>query len=240
MLLDAVDYFAQTKPKYRQNQFGGTIGGPIVKNHLFFFGDVEANRIIFGETDTYTVPTALMRQGNFSELLNPGLTGQSQPTVLYQPGSKGSALLACNGQQNVFCPNQINSIAQGLLNLYPLPNANGGKTYNNYVFNRNNLDNTVQWDGRIDWNASAHDQAFFRMSYYNERGNYAPPLGPILDGGSYGVRRIDHQHGRELCAERDARVHRHPGERVPLRLQLGSLPVPAAGRSSRISRPPWA
>jgi hypothetical protein len=185
-VLDAVDYFAQNKPKYRQNQFGGTIGGPILKNHLFFFGDVEANRIIFGETDTYTVPTALMRQGNFSELLNPSLTGQSQPTTLYQPGSNGSALLACNGQQNVFCPNQINSIAQGLLNLYPLPNANGGKTYNNYIVNRNNLDNTVQWDGRIDWNATAHDQAFFRMSYYNERGNYAPPLGPILDGGSYG------------------------------------------------------
>jgi len=186
-VLDAVDYFAQNKPKYRQNQFGGTIGGPILKNHLFFFGDVEANRIIFGETDTYTVPTALMRQGNFSELLNPGLTGQSQPTTLYQPGSNGSALLACNGQQNVFCPNQINSIAQGLLNLYPAPNANGGKTYNNYVVNRNNLDNTVQWDGRIDWNATAHDQAFFRMSYYNERGNYAPPLGPILDGGNYGA-----------------------------------------------------
>jgi outer membrane receptor protein involved in Fe transport len=175
--LDAVDYFAKTKPKYRQNQFGGTIGGPIKKDHLFFFGDVEANRIIFGETDTYTVPTTLMRQGNFTELLNPGLSGQSQP---------GSAPLACNGQQNVFCPTQINSIAQGLLNLYPLPNANGGKTYNNYVVNRNNLDNTVQWDGRIDWNASQHDQAFFRMSYYNERGNYAPPLGPILDGGSYG------------------------------------------------------
>ncbi|HEY1753958.1 MAG TPA: TonB-dependent receptor [Bryobacteraceae bacterium] len=184
--LDAVDYFAKTKPKYRQNQFGGTIGGPIKKDHLFFFGDVEANRIIFGETDTYTVPTTLMRQGNFSELLNPGLSGQSQPVLLYQPGSNGSALLACNGQQNVFCPTQINSIAQGLLNLYPLPNANGGKTYNNYVVNRNNLDNTVQWDGRIDWNASQHDQAFFRMSYYNERGNYAPPLGPILDGGSYG------------------------------------------------------
>jgi outer membrane receptor protein involved in Fe transport len=184
--LDAVDYFAKSKPKYRQNQFGGTIGGPIIKDHLFFFGDVEANRIIFGETGTYTVPTALMRQGNFTELLNPALTGKSQPTLLYQPGSKGSAPLACNGVQNVFCPGQINPIAQGLLNLYPLPNANGGKAYNNYVVNRNNIDNTVQWDGRIDWNATAHDQAFFRMSYYNERGDYAPPLGPILDGGSYG------------------------------------------------------
>ncbi|HVW77009.1 MAG TPA: TonB-dependent receptor [Alloacidobacterium sp.] len=185
--LDAIDYFAKTTPEYRQNQFGGTIGGPIVKNHLFFFSDVEANRVIFGETDTYTVPTALMRTGDFSELLNTSLTGSSNPTILYQPGTKGSALLACNGRQNVFCSNQIDTVAQGILNLYPLPNANDGKTYNNYVFNRKNSDNTVQWDGRLDWNASARDQAFFRMSYYNERGNYAPPLGPILDGGSYGA-----------------------------------------------------
>jgi hypothetical protein len=91
--LDAVDYFAKAKPKYRQNQFGGTIGGPIVKDHLFFFGDVEANRIIFGETDTYTVPTARIRQGNFSELLNPALTGQSQPTLSTNPDQRVRHLL---------------------------------------------------------------------------------------------------------------------------------------------------
>ena len=86
-------------------------------------------------------------------------------------------------------------MALRLLNMYPMPNANGGATYNNYVTNRNNIDNTVQWDGRIDWNATQHDQAFFRMSYYNERGDYAPPLGPILDGGNYGSDEGTHQHG---------------------------------------------
>ncbi len=184
--LNAFDYFAKTQPEYRQNQFGGTIGGPILRNHLFFFGDVEADRVVFGETGTYSVPTSRMRNGDFTELLNPSLTGSSKPITLYQPGSKGSAVLACNGVLNVFCSNQIDSAAQRILNLYPLPNANGGKTYNNYIFNRKNIDNTAQWDARIDWNATQHDQAFFRMSYYNERGNYAPPLGPILDGGSYG------------------------------------------------------
>ena len=184
--LDARDYFAQTTPEYRQNQFGGTIGGPILKNKLFFFGDVEANRIVFGSTGTYTVPTALMRQGDFSELLNPSLTGSSQPTVLYQPGSNGTALLSCNGRQNVFCPNQIDAIGQRILNLYPTPNTNGNLTYNNYIVNTNDTNNSVSWDGRIDWNASQHDQAFFRMSYYNLRGNYPGPLGNVLDGGGYG------------------------------------------------------
>ncbi len=184
--LDAKDYFALTKPEYRQNQFGGTVGGPIIKNKLFFFGDVEADRIVFGSTGTYSVPTALMRQGDFSELLNPSLTGASQPTVLYQPGSNGTALLTCNGNQNVFCADQIDSVAQGILKLYPMPNANGADTYNNYVVNTNDTNNSVSWDGRIDWNPSRHDQAFFRMSYSNLRGGYPAPLGPILDGGGYG------------------------------------------------------
>ena len=183
--LDAREYFAKSTPKYRQNQFGATVGGPIIKDHLFFFGDVEATRIIQGRTGTYSVPTVKMRNGDFTELLNTDLTGSSQPVTLYQPGSNGSAPLTCNGQQNVFCANQINKVAQGILNLYPLPNANDGKTFNNYVFNVPVVDNTVSWDGRIDWNITAHDQAFFRMSYYNERGFYAAPFGPILDGGGY-------------------------------------------------------
>jgi hypothetical protein len=185
-VLDAKDWEAQSIPKYRENQFGATLGFPIIPNKLFFFGDVEANRIVFGETSTETVPTALMRKGNFSELLNTGLSGQSNPVQLYQPNSGGGALLACNGQQNVFCPNQIDPVAQRLLNLYPLPNANGGKLYQNYVVNRNSTDNTWQWDARMDYNFSAKDQIFARFSYLNEPGNRPPPLGPILDGGGFG------------------------------------------------------
>ena len=183
--LDAIDYFAKTKPEFRQNQFGGTIGGPILKNKLFFFGDVEADRLVSGNVYIQTVPTALERQGNFSELLNTALSGNSQPVNLFEPGTRTTPL-TCNGQQNVFCPNQINAIAQRVLNLYPQPNANNGLLYNNYIFNQHQSSNTVQWDGRVDWNPSDKDQSFFRMSYYNTRGNDAPPLGTILDGGYYG------------------------------------------------------
>jgi hypothetical protein len=194
-VLDARDFDALTIPKYRENQFGGTLGGPIIKNKLFAFGDVQANRIIFGETSTLTVPTALMRTGNFSELLNPALTGSAQPIQLYQPNSGGSGdptgkstlnQLSCNGANNVFCANQVNPLAQKILNLYPLPNTNGALTYNNYIVNRNSSDNTVQYDGRVDYNLSDHDQAFARFSYVHENSLRPPPLGNVLDGGSFG------------------------------------------------------
>jgi len=186
----ARDYFNQTpqpEPAYHQNQFGGTLGGPFWKNKLFWFADIEALRVVSPSNSTYTVPTALMRQGNFSELLNTSLTGDSQPVTLYEPGSGGATPLTCNSQPNVFCTNQIDTTAQKLLNLYPSPNNGAvGQTYNNYVVNTSTGDNTVQWDARLDWNASRDDQAFFRASYYNERGTYNPPLGFVLDGGGYG------------------------------------------------------
>jgi hypothetical protein len=183
--LNARQFNALSVPEYHQNQFGATIGGPILRNRLFFFGDVEANRIIDGNPVFATVPTTLMRTGNFSELLNPSLTGQ-QAVNLYQPGSGGTTPLACNGSANVFCPAQLSSVAQHILSLYPLPNTNNGLTYNNYTANLNTVDNTVQWDGKINWNLSDHDQAFTRVSYSNDRGNIPAPLGPVLDGSSFG------------------------------------------------------
>ena len=184
--LDARDYFAQTVPEYRENQFGATLGFPILRNRLFFFGDTQANRIVQGSPTTFTVPTALERQGNFSELLNPAINGTGIPIQLYQPGSAGGPggtdKLSCNNQNNVFCPGQIDSVAENILKMYPMPNANNGAVYNNYVVNLNTTNNTFQYDTRVDWNISARDQAFGRFSYSNMH-QYSPsPLGPILDG----------------------------------------------------------
>lgn len=183
--LNARQFNAQSVPAYHQNQFGATIGGPIIRNRLFFFGDGEANRIIAGNPVFLSVPTALMRSGNFSELLNSTLTGQ-QPVQLYEPGGGGATPLSCNGNDNVFCSSQLSSVAQHILSLYPLPNTNNGRTYSNYTANQNTVDNTAQWDGKLNWNVSEKDQAFTRMSYSNDRGNIPPPLGPVLDGSSFG------------------------------------------------------
>lgn len=179
--LDAKDWNALTVPKYRENQFGATFGGPILRNKLFVFGDAENNRIIFGQAGTYTVPTAKMRNGDFTELLNTSFTGQAQPIILYAPNSGGASLLAYNGQQNIFAPSQIDSVAQAILKLYPNPTSTASLT-NNYTVNLNDVDNTFHWDLRADWNVSSNDQAFVRFSYTNEPSFYPAPLGSILDG----------------------------------------------------------
>jgi hypothetical protein len=173
-----------TTPPYHQNQFGATLGFPLLKNRLFFFGDTQATRITYAVTSLNTVPTALMREGNFTELLNTSLTGSVQPIQLYQPNSGGTATLSCNGQNNVFCPGQINPLAQNILNLYPLPNTNGGMTYNNEVENLVSTSNTYQWDTRLDWIPSSRDQAFARLSYSNSRGYMPPPFGTVLNGST--------------------------------------------------------
>jgi hypothetical protein len=183
--LSAKNWNALTMPPYHDNEFGATLGLPILRNRLFFFGDAQANRVTDGTTDTLTVPTALMRQGNFSELLNTSLTGSAKPTQLYEPNSGGTAKLTCNGQSNTFCANQVDAAAQRILNMYPMPNANGGKTYNNYVENLTNIADTFQWDTRFDWNIRPSDQAFVRLSYMNTPGDTPPPLGPILNGSAY-------------------------------------------------------
>jgi len=188
--LDAINWNAgpdAVAPPYHENQFGGTLGFPLWKNRLFYFGDIEANRISISNPTPINVPTALERQGNFTELLNGSLTGVGAPTQLYEPNSADPAQpLVCNGQQNVFCPAQINTVAQKILNLYPSPNTNGGKLYNNYLVNVGNSDNTVQWDQRLDWNPSAKDQTYVRYSYLHEIKTNGLPLGPILDGSGYG------------------------------------------------------
>jgi hypothetical protein len=183
------DWDQPSKPPYHENQFGATLGFPILRNRLFYFGDAEANRVSYAQTNTITVPTALMRQGDFSELLNKSLTGAANPIQLYQPNSGGATTLSCKGQNNVFCSGQIDTVAQNILNMYPTPTKTN-TTVNNYTENQPDSSNTWQWDQRVDYNATAKDQAYARYSYLHVGLVNTAPLGPILDGtGSYiGVR----------------------------------------------------
>lgn len=183
-------------PKYNENQFGLTFGGPLFRNRLFFFVDTEANRIVQGTPTTITVPTNLMRQGNFSELLNGTLTGTGNRVYLYQPGSAGGPtpgtyvanpalnpyVVSCNGQVNVYCPSQLSQAALKVLNQFPAPQPTATIQSNSTTIVKL-TDNTAQWDARLDWNISAKDQTFVRYSYLNEHLNQPSPIGPVLNGG---------------------------------------------------------
>jgi hypothetical protein len=187
---DVRQFFDGTSPvpKYRQNQFGATLGLPIIKNHLFFFGDMEANRIIFAETHSgLTVPTALMRTGDFSQLLTASNNSGGNAIQLYLPNptNNGSTQIANNRLDTSGVP--LSSVALGLLQMFPSPNTGGpNQTYNNYTVQTNAVDNTIQWDTRVDWNISTKDLAFARYSYNHEPATHPAPLGPVLDGGGFG------------------------------------------------------
>ncbi len=95
---DALNYFAGGQPKtpFRRNQFGGAMGGPILKDKLFFFGDYQGTIVHTSQPFFTTAPTPLMLTGNFSELYVPGQVDDAGNTYgqLYDPATR---VLDANG-----------------------------------------------------------------------------------------------------------------------------------------------
>ncbi len=156
------------KPLLRWNEFGGTLGGPIKKDKLFFFGDYQGSRFDQpGTVNKYTVLTTAERQGNFASICTAGFTTQglcNNPLQqLYNPFSASTP-----GGRQPFLNNQVNvpfsPAATKILNstLYPQP-INGLTTgnQNNVVRSPTNAD---QGDIKIDWVASQKDHIYGRYS----------------------------------------------------------------------------
>ena len=137
--LNARNYFQSTvptKPDYHRNQFGGTAGGPIVKDHTFFFFDYQGQRQSIARTATSTVPTVLQRQGIFTESI------AGRVPVIYDPATTvGSVRTAFPG--NTIPAGRIDSVALSLLQRYPMPTSSG--TANNY----SRIDNEVGQPGSV-------------------------------------------------------------------------------------------
>jgi hypothetical protein len=154
--------------KLRWNMFGGTIGGPILKNKLFFFFDYQGQRFDHPSSSSFfNVFTTKERNGDFSELL-------AQGVQLYDPCNPGTGVpgtpctpAATRTQflNNQIPLNRIDPVAQALFNsaLYPKPISGG--LVNNAVNTTYNNFNSNQYDIKIDENISGKDRLYGRYSH---------------------------------------------------------------------------
>ncbi|MBZ5724105.1 MAG: TonB-dependent receptor [Acidobacteriia bacterium] len=151
-------------PPTKWNQFGGSLGGHLIKNKLFFFGDTQLTRRRDGSTVKTSVPTALARTGNLSEYLNGGNNQLFDPTT----GDPVTGLGRHPFANNVITPGLLSPQALNVLKLIPGPNAPGdpGAAYrNNYIASGSRLFDVNNWDTRWDYFINDKSSLFGRYSY---------------------------------------------------------------------------
>jgi hypothetical protein len=157
-LFDARNFFTRaplSKPEYRQNQFGGSIGGPIRHEKTFFFADAEDLRVVKGQTATVTVPTLYEQEnpGDFSD----NNDGPLVPTAYLNPAGLA------------------------LFKLYPKPNVAGAPLANNYTASPKGTQFACTSDGRVDHHFGSRDIIFGRFSY-NKADTLTPGILPAVNG----------------------------------------------------------
>jgi hypothetical protein len=172
--VDARNYF-QTQPlPLRQNQFGATLGGPIVKDKLFFFGYYEGFRNLQGVTGLTTVPSLQERTGNFAELCPEGFTHG----FCNNPANQLFNVLANAPYPNNQLPS-INPISQNLLQYFPAPNV-GNNLYSASGEINNNYN---QFGIKVDYYLTQNDNLNFRYSFFQSSDvNPLSPQGASVPG----------------------------------------------------------
>ncbi|PZR72530.1 MAG: hypothetical protein DLM73_13055 [Chthoniobacterales bacterium] len=159
--LDTRNFFASTVEPLKQNQFGGTLGGPLRRNKDFVFGYYEGFRNVQGVTQSATVPSDAERTGDFSDRRDPQ-TGKPTPLINYFTGSQFP--------NNMIPAQAISPIAAKLVQFYP--HANAGP--NLFITTQNRRNQTDQGGVRYDHVFRETDQLAFR--YADSQSSNVDPL----------------------------------------------------------------
>ncbi|MSV28610.1 MAG: TonB-dependent receptor [Bryobacterales bacterium] len=153
--LDANNFFnsGRDKPPFRQNQFGGTLGGPAIKDRMFFFGSYQATYIREQLTRLSRIPTPAQASGNFTGVAN-----------VFDPGTQDATGQRTQFPGNTIPASRFDPVALRMAQLYPTPNRAGVQ---NFIFNTPRNLNDHQVDSRFDWRVKDRDNVFARYSFHN-------------------------------------------------------------------------
>ncbi|HEY3837801.1 MAG TPA: carboxypeptidase regulatory-like domain-containing protein [Bryobacteraceae bacterium] len=175
--LDGTNFFANLngagKPEYRQNQFGGTLGGPIRKNKTFLFGSFDGTRIRSGTSSISTVPTTLERTGDFSQVRN-----------IFDPlttTGTGSSMKRTMFPNNIIPKSRWDPLFPALLALYPAPTTSA--VVNNYYFSGADRNDWNNYDFKGDENFNDNNRLSVRYSRRDKSQYQNGPLPLPADGG---------------------------------------------------------
>ena len=178
-VFDATNYFASRTEPLKQNQFGGTFGGPIVKDKTFVFGYYEGFRNRQGETDSSTVPSLAERAGDFSAICHTGFDPNGFCKDTDSKGKQINQLFNVFLNQpypyNQFDMSSVPAITQNLLGYFPAPN-NGTNVYTatQVVHQDSN-----QFGLRLDQHLGSSDILNFRYAFSD-----GTELHPIATSGA--------------------------------------------------------
>ena len=197
--MDAKNFFDDPNspiPPFKQNQFGGTLGGPILKNNTFFFVDYQGTRIRESQTFVSTVPTGAERTGDFSDLLGTdaqgNITGQIYDPLTTDPVTNertpfpGNVIPPCVGstRRSATGGSCLDPAALNVMNLFPQPNIPGAGTANNFLYNPVASNNQDSFDIRLDhqWRSESIAGTF---SFGNVDAVHPDPFPGKAGGGSF-------------------------------------------------------